>query len=204
MARFGDASQQPSPIPRVAPCLHSYLSPFSSSSSQIKPSTQPLSSETLLIMVGANSILCNKPGRPCAPCKSTAYCSVECQQTDWPLHKLLCKKFSSFSPRPDSDSKLGLYFPVDSKVPELIWVNCAELNVELQPHFQLYMGRDIPYSEEWPIGHRIFRSIQLDPTVVTYSRHNLCSPGSAPNLSIKEGHKGSCASSMGGSCRCDR
>ncbi|KAH8769493.1 hypothetical protein BGZ57DRAFT_732837, partial [Hyaloscypha finlandica] len=67
-------------------------------------------------------ILCNKPGRPCASCKSIPYCSVECQQTDWPLHELFYKKFS-FSPRPDSVSKLGLYFPVGSKDPELIWVN---------------------------------------------------------------------------------
>jgi hypothetical protein len=153
MARFGDASQQPGQSRVSLSCLHSYLSLFSPASSQIKPSTQPLSSETELIMVGTNCILCNKPGRPCASCKSTAYHCVECQQTDWPLHKLLCKKFSSFSPGPDSDSKLRLCFPVDSKVPELIWVNCAELNAELQSHLQLYMERDIPYSEQWPIGH---------------------------------------------------
>jgi len=50
----------------------------------------------------------------------------------------------------------------------------------------MYIGRDIPYSEEWPIGHNIARSIQLDHTVVTYSRHNLHKPGTATNLSVKE------------------
>ncbi len=37
---------------------------------------------------------CRKPGdlKKCGKCKSSAYCSVECQKEDWTLHKVVCAK----------------------------------------------------------------------------------------------------------------
>lgn len=44
---------------------------------------------------------CDRPGctntgtKKCAGCKIVAYCSKECQNLDWPQHKLICKRKSS-------------------------------------------------------------------------------------------------------------
>ncbi|KAF2803365.1 HET-domain-containing protein [Mytilinidion resinicola] len=35
----------------------------------------------------------------CARCRSIRYCSKECQATDWPRHKIFCKKYAEKSPR---------------------------------------------------------------------------------------------------------
>ena len=36
--------------------------------------------------------------RPCAGCKSFSYCSKDCQRSDWPSHKRLCKSIQSLEP----------------------------------------------------------------------------------------------------------
>lgn len=47
----------------------------------------------------------------CSLCHSRAYCSVEWQQTDWPLHKLLCKAKNDLPAGPKPCYKLGILFP---------------------------------------------------------------------------------------------
>ncbi|KAI9866760.1 MAG: hypothetical protein M1813_000702 [Trichoglossum hirsutum] len=67
--------------------------------------------------------ICAKPdSRRCAKCKSTAYCSIECQQTDWPLHSLLCKSLGSFLTPPTLTSRLAIFFPWNEPHPRFIWV----------------------------------------------------------------------------------
>ncbi|KAI9771045.1 MAG: hypothetical protein M1839_002981 [Geoglossum umbratile] len=67
--------------------------------------------------------ICGKPdSRRCAKCKSTAYCSTECQQTDWPLHSLLCKSLGSFLAPPTLNSRLAIFFPWNEPCPRFIWV----------------------------------------------------------------------------------
>ena len=36
--------------------------------------------------------------RRCAGCKSFSYCSKDCQRSDWPSHKRLCKSIQSLEP----------------------------------------------------------------------------------------------------------
>ena len=36
--------------------------------------------------------------RRCAGCKSFSYCSKDCQRSDWPSHKRVCKSVQSFEP----------------------------------------------------------------------------------------------------------
>merc|ERR1719235_1821658 len=39
---------------------------------------------------------CSKPGLlQCSQCGQKAYCSVECQQKDWPAHKAECKRIAA-------------------------------------------------------------------------------------------------------------
>lgn len=85
-------------------------------------------STTLNPKMEKKCILCDAPAKSCASCKSVAYCSPECQHTDWPVHKTLCKKIGSFAvgnPRP-VDGKLALLFPENEKAPRLVWVICEE------------------------------------------------------------------------------
>ncbi|WQF90444.1 Putative Zinc finger, MYND-type [Colletotrichum destructivum] len=60
--------------------------------------------------------------RLCTECQSTAYCSVECQQTDWRPHRLLCKQFRRMGPRPSPSHHLVVYFPMEVDRPTLAWV----------------------------------------------------------------------------------
>ena len=62
--------------------------------------------------------------RQCGACRSTAYCSKPCQETDWPTHKMLCKTWSNFSDasRPSPNHRLGIYAGVFQKQPNLVWI----------------------------------------------------------------------------------
>ncbi|KAJ6191974.1 hypothetical protein J3E72DRAFT_380368 [Bipolaris maydis] len=47
-----------------------------------------------------------------------------CQKGDWALHKTICKIFTTLPSRPSPSHKLAIFFPVDSKAPQLIWIEC--------------------------------------------------------------------------------
>lgn len=71
--------------------------------------------------------LCEKPGaRACARCKSSHYCSKECQVDDWSIHKLLCASFSTFdmSTRPSKTHLRAIVFPQDQPKPQVTWIDC--------------------------------------------------------------------------------
>lgn len=71
--------------------------------------------------------ICEAPGaRACARCKSSHYCSKDCQLDDWPVHKLLCASFSSFdvSTRPSDTHFRGIILPQDQSHPQIKWLNC--------------------------------------------------------------------------------
>ncbi|CZR69911.1 uncharacterized protein PAC_19811 [Phialocephala subalpina] len=93
-----------------------------------------------------NCAVCDNRGRlDCGTCKSTQYCSAECQAKDFPLHRLLCSKFVPFleadAPSEKSGNeywgeknksgrttcKLAIRFPAKSKHPELIWLKCVKV-----------------------------------------------------------------------------
>lgn len=69
--------------------------------------------------------------RLCTTCHSAAYCSIECQQTDWRTHKLLCREFkdisaSNFAARPSPQHRLAIYFPMVTSSPSVVWVDTEE------------------------------------------------------------------------------
>ncbi|KAH7182245.1 hypothetical protein BKA60DRAFT_589704 [Fusarium oxysporum] len=78
--------------------------------------------------------------RRCARCHSAAYCSLECQQTDWRTHRLLCAKFSeqaqdNYASRPSPTHYLAIFFPMDKKRPSIVWIDTNKDKYEVEPYF---------------------------------------------------------------------
>ncbi|OBS16730.1 hypothetical protein FPOA_12670 [Fusarium poae] len=76
----------------------------------------------------------------CARCRSAAYCSIECQQTDWRTHRLLCTKFAenaqdNYASRPSPTHHLAIFFPMDKKRPSVVWVDTKKDKYHDIPYF---------------------------------------------------------------------
>lgn len=68
---------------------------------------------------------------PCEGCKGISYCSPECQQADWPSHKLLCESFKDFAqPPPSPDMVRIIIFHPDEKEPRFAWAPTSGPNVK--------------------------------------------------------------------------
>ncbi|KAI9648087.1 hypothetical protein NHQ30_002716 [Ciborinia camelliae] len=132
--------------------------------------------------------ICNLPAKNCARCRSAAYCSAACQTLDWPLHKTLCKKFTTTPPRPSPTHKLGFLFPPDSTSPKLVWVNVIKTKV---PSFErLFDAPDVSEFLTYGPGdrydpeqlliqpQRIMRARNINHTLAVYMRDNFGSDGS--------------------------
>ncbi|KAK8128933.1 hypothetical protein PG984_010041 [Apiospora sp. TS-2023a] len=93
----------------------------------------------------------------CSGCRSAAYCSQECQQTDWHAHKHLCSSFQEcYAARPSPSHYLVICFPMVNDLgckPQLHWLNTKEISTgyfepELDQLLQVpgpdtYLGRGI-------------------------------------------------------------
>ena len=129
--------------------------------------------------MSAKCTICNAgDSRSCAHCKSSYYCSLECQQTDWPAHKLLCKTFNTIAPRPGPSFKLAVLFPSDQISPKLIWVGCERKEVS---HL---LGNDDPFLERKPMTRNIFRGFGLECTLEVICRETFLVDGSETNQSV--------------------
>jgi hypothetical protein len=71
---------------------------------------------------------CTEPAtKQCGGCKSIAYCSLECQQADWPSHKSLCKDFAAFAgPRPSINLRRVVVFIPGEDKPRFKWAPLEE------------------------------------------------------------------------------
>lgn len=150
-------------------------------------------------------IMCNaRSAKQCARCMSCYYCSRECQQSDWPSHRLLCKSFSTQDPRPSPNHKRAIFFPVDHVKPRMIWLPC-ERKVEddtrtsyehVNPH--PYLGADEPGVGRMQIEHNPIRGRNLGSGMVYWAprkegysialrfRDDFLFDGSAMNRSLLE------------------
>ncbi|TEY58716.1 hypothetical protein BOTCAL_0202g00190 [Botryotinia calthae] len=132
--------------------------------------------------------ICNLPAKDCTRCKSAAYCSSGCQTLDWPLHKTLCKKITTMSPRPSPTHKLGILFSPDSEKPELVWVDYKQIEIPgVEGQFELpdvdrfltYGSGDSYDSEQLLIEpQRIMRARNIKHTLAVSMRDNFGSDGS--------------------------
>lgn len=134
-------------------------------------------------MASLTCTICNaRNSKKCSVCESSAYCSVECQRTDWPLHRLLCSSYKSvLETRPSTAHKLGIFFPVEKKVPELRWVKCERR-----------IGYDFPIIEGLPDDtiefmrqkENRFRNFAYTNPLMICFRDRFLKDGSALNQSI--------------------
>lgn len=71
--------------------------------------------------------MCNHEGTRCTGCLEIRYCSRECQRSDWPCHKLVCKTFAQFSDRhrPTPHHKRAVLFPQDDDRPHFVWIDAS-------------------------------------------------------------------------------
>lgn len=64
--------------------------------------------------------------KTCGGCKNIAYCSAECQQADWPTHKVLCKTFKDFTQRPSAGKcRVVAFLPGEAK-PRFMWATVVD------------------------------------------------------------------------------
>lgn len=79
--------------------------------------------------------------RLCQRCFSSAYCSIECQQTDWPTHQLLCRSFRTYIASPGENFRRAILFPTRYRSTRWIWV-------EIEPNAPRREGHDRPLLDE--------------------------------------------------------
>ena len=137
-------------------------------------------------------ILCDKSNaRLCKQCKSTSYCSKECQQKDWPTHKLLCTTFCSFDSlrRPSEESYRAILFSIDEKKPKFIWLHCTWLDDPddgryQNPEIMSFLGPNTSL-EDKPIRYNPVIKKSLVNTIFIGHRDAFLIDGSKSNKSIK-------------------
>ncbi|CAJ2504723.1 Uu.00g121170.m01.CDS01 [Anthostomella pinea] len=96
--------------------------------------------------IRARCIYCEKPGtHECSHCKSARYCSQQCQDKDWSIHRLLCSTHAEFTDdkRPSPDHARAIIFPAGDVQPRFIWI---EKYAEGGYHFPVIDGWLGPYA----------------------------------------------------------
>ncbi|KDN60570.1 hypothetical protein CSUB01_11286 [Colletotrichum sublineola] len=94
--------------------------------------------------------------RLCTGYASAAYCSLECQQTDWRPHRLLCKHFRRMGPRPSPSHCLIIYFPMEVSRPTLAWVDASLAEGE-DSHYLPVLDHllTVPVNDRYIIGRGV-------------------------------------------------
>ncbi|KAK8195311.1 hypothetical protein HDK77DRAFT_489631 [Phyllosticta capitalensis] len=74
-------------------------------------------------------LICHNPeGRLCVACHCVAYCSKECQRSDWRSHQKICPQLNTQPERPeDGEFKRAIVFKADEDKPRLVWLEVQRL-----------------------------------------------------------------------------
>jgi hypothetical protein len=134
--------------------------------------------------------ICSGVGlRACPGCESISYCTIECQQTDWPVHKLLCEFQAGLQP-PTETHRRGILFPADLKVPQFVWVSCDLREAkEDEPAWESsdvkpFLGSGDPFPQRNLVQRNVLRSRDIGHTIEIVARDAFLIDGSIPNQSI--------------------
>lgn len=148
----------------------------------------------------------------CVKCRSTYYCSKDCEKSDFSSHSLLCEQFTTQPERPSPEHKRAIYFPVERDTPCLIWVSCTRQRDEedgiiwtkINPY--PFLGIDEPIKGTMRIEHNPVRDRNLGSGFSAFSpykegycvalihRDAYLIDGSMPNRSILASVRLSCMS----------
>ncbi|KAK7518819.1 hypothetical protein IWZ03DRAFT_359061 [Phyllosticta citriasiana] len=72
-------------------------------------------------------ICLNPEGRLCGACHSVAYCSKDCQNSDWKSHKNICSQVVEELERPKGNFKRAIIFKPDDDKPRLVWLEVQRI-----------------------------------------------------------------------------
>jgi hypothetical protein len=136
--------------------------------------------------------MCNRQGLiSCPICQETLYCSVECQNKDEPVHRLLCpssKNFNTSNPPPCRDKdwsyKRGILFGADADAPTWVWVKYKKSKYGYDENSGDFLGDDNPMPSTSRVQRNAVRGKQLKNTIDIIYRDEFGYDGSKPNLSI--------------------
>lgn len=152
-------------------------------------------------MANLTCVMCDgSNAKLCSSCHSISYCSPKCQKEDWSIHKMICKKFTTLPTRPSPSHKIGILFPVDSKSPQLVWIEC-EPQIDEDgiawdlPKTDNLLGvenLDTKYSarEFKKITRNKLRKFNLKYTVEVIIREAGLIDGSSPNVCVQHTTRG--------------
>ncbi|RDW84164.1 zinc finger MYND domain-containing protein [Aspergillus mulundensis] len=130
-------------------------------------------------------VMCNTTtSRQCSVCKSARYYSSTCRSADYPVHKLLCRKFAHQARRPSLNHKKAIFFPANKAKPQMVWVKCegrrGETSVECElpdktPFFHGRLGRHVIEEtrvrcRRLGLGYSEFRPSEIGYFVTFYYR----------------------------------
>ena len=141
-------------------------------------------------------MICNSPDtQVCKQCHSSSYCSLKCQKTDWPCHKLLCPQFTAMTQRPTPHHKRGIYFGQDAATPTLVWIEYNLIQEDDE-----YPGYELPNLEQLDprlvdltqtrAYKNFVRGRELECPIELFMRDSFLSDGSLPNKSARAATKG--------------
>ncbi|KAJ5748229.1 uncharacterized protein N7511_009925 [Penicillium nucicola] len=121
-------------------------------------------------------VMCNKsPGIQCPQCRSTYYCSKDCERSDFASHDPLCKQFALQPDRPSPEHKRAIFFPVEEDKPCLIWIPCRRQYDEedgigwKKVDYNPYLGTDDPLKRTMRIEHNPVRDRNLGSGFTCFS-----------------------------------
>ena len=109
-----------------------------------------------------------KATRVCGGCKNIMYCSTECQQTDWPTHKTLCKSLKEFSERPSADKcRVVAFLPGEAK-PRFMWATLEDKGTFMTFDAQGLFPTRERYESKITIQHQAWTGTALDYEMNVY------------------------------------
>ncbi|KAF2252904.1 hypothetical protein BU26DRAFT_515324 [Trematosphaeria pertusa] len=142
---------------------------------------------------------CEEPGKlRCGGCRESHYCSKECQELGWSVHKHLCKTFKDFHDRPAPEEPRGrvyraIYFHPDEDVPRFVWLKCERVVPTYQDvlaggYLATNEGEAQPdvfiSTNSHPIGRNRALGRNLKHTIELEFREAFLYDGSKPNKAI--------------------